>query len=193
MQSVSAILPPAILWTISLCALLWGALTDLRLRIIPDRVSLLVAASGLTIAYFVRPADLYASLTAFALVFIAMCVLGYFDFVGGGDVKLISAVTLLVPSADVVVLLLEIALVGGLLSCAYLFARHRLKRGLQSPSRARALTQLPWLTASNSFQQEAARIVAGEPMPYAFAILGGVVFHGARELYQCRSAVSCLL
>lgn len=181
-----------ILWTISLCALLWGACTDLRLRIIPDRVSLLVAASGLTIAYVLGRDDIYASLIAFVLVFTGLCVLGYYDFVGGGDVKLISAVTLLVPSADVVVLLLEIALAGGLLSCAYLFARHRLKRELQSPSKAPVATRPRWLTASNGLQQEAARIIAGEPMPYAFAILGGVVFHGARELYQCRSAVYCL-
>ncbi len=190
---MTAIVPPIILWTISLCALLWGACTDLRLRIIPDRVSLLVAASGLAIAYVLRRDDIYASLTAFVLVFTGLCVVGYYDFVGGGDVKLISAVTLLVPSADVVVLLLEIALAGGLLSCAYLIARHKLRSGLLlSPSEAPAAAQLPWLTASHGFQQEAARIIAGEPMPYAFAILGGVVFHGARELYQCRSAVYCL-
>jgi prepilin peptidase CpaA len=188
---VSAILPPAILWTISLCALLWGALTDLRLRIIPDRVSLLVAVSGLTIAYFVRPADIYASLTAFALVFIAMCILGYFDFVGGGDVKLVSAVTLLVPSSEVMNLLLEIALAGGVLSCAYLVARARLRRDLAPPRDDPIATRWPRIDASESWRQEAARIIAGEPMPYAFAILGGVVLHGAWGLYQCHSAASC--
>jgi prepilin peptidase CpaA len=181
-----------ILWAISLSALLWGACTDWRLRIIPDRVSLIVAASGLTIAYILRRDDIYASLTAFVLVFTGLVVLGYFDFVGGGDVKLISAVTLLVPSADVVMLILEIALAGGLLSCAYLFARHRLKRELEFPSSALRPARLPWLTASHSIQLEAARINAGEPMPYAFAILGGVIFYGAREFYQCPSAVCCL-
>jgi prepilin peptidase CpaA len=189
---VSAIVPHAMLWTISLCALIWGAVSDLRLRIIPDRVSLLVAASGLTLAFTLRPVDIYASLGAFVLVFIGLCAIAYYDLVGGGDVKLISAVSLLVPSNDVVVLLLEIALAGGLLSCAYLLARSQLKKALLPPREGRFATQLPWPTAPGSFRQEAARIIAGEPMPYAFAILGGVVFHGARELYQCRSAVCCL-
>lgn len=186
---MTAIAPPLILWAISLCALLWGACTDLRLRIIPDRVSLIVAASGLMAAYALRPDDIYASVTGFALVFAGMCVLGYYDFVGGGDVKLISAVSLLVPSSDIVVLLLEIALVGGFLSCVYLFAQSRLRKEFRAPPVA---AQSSRLAAGRWLHQEAARIIAGEPMPYAFAILGGVMLHGARELYQCRSAVSCL-
>jgi len=189
--SVSEIGPYAILWTISLFALVWGAVTDLRLRIIPDRVSLLVAGSGLLLAFALRPADIYASLGAFVLVFMGMCVFAYFDIVGGGDVKLISAASLLVPSNAVLVLLLEIALAGGLLSGIYLLARSWL-RNQPSPSLEAALaTQLPLPAAPRGLRQEAARIIAGEPMPYAFAILGGVVFHGSRELYQC-PAMSCL-
>jgi prepilin peptidase CpaA len=189
---VSAIVPATIPWTISLCALLWGAVSDLRLRIIPDRVSLLVATSGLTLAFTLRPADVYASLSAFALVFTALCGIAYYDLVGGGDVKLISAVSLLVPSDDVFVLLLEIALAGGLLSCTYLLARSQLKRAFLPPREGLVATQLPWPTAPRGVRQEAARIIAGEPMPYAFAILAGVVFHGARELCQCPSAIYCL-
>ncbi len=179
------------LWTLSLGALVWGALTDLRERIIPDRVSLLVAVSGLTMACVFRQADIPASLIAFAMVFIALCVLGYFDLIGGGDVKLISAVTLLVPSNEVVVLLLEIALAGGLLSGAYLMARSWLRKELALLCKGPAATPLPWLAASQSFRHEAARIIAGEPMPYAFAILGGVAFHGTREFCQWLSAVYC--
>ena len=126
------------------------------------------------------------------MVFAALCVLGYFGLIGGGDVKLISAVTLLVPSNQVAVLLLEIALAGGLLSGAYLLARSWLKRELPSLCKGPVATPLPWLAASHSFRHEAARIIAGEPMPYAFAILGGVVFHGTRELCQWLSAVCCL-
>jgi prepilin peptidase CpaA len=187
---VTIIVPYAILWAISLGALLWGALTDLSLRIIPDRVSLLVAASGLTIAYFFRPDDIYPSLGAFLIVFVGMCLLAYYDFVGGGDVKLISSVSLLVPSGDVGVLLLEIALAGGLLSCAYLLARSRLRWELASSSRGPPSIRLLWFAASDRFRAEAGRIVAGEPMPYALAILGGVVIHGARGVYQCHS-VAC--
>jgi prepilin peptidase CpaA len=188
--SVSIIVPYAILWAISLSALVWGALTDLHLRIIPDTVSLLVAASGLTIAYLFRPDDIYPSLAAFLMVFVGMCVLGYYDFVGGGDVKLISTVCLLVPSDDVGVLLLEIALAGGVLSCAYLLARTRLRRELASSPAGPAAVRPLRLAASARFRAEAGRIVAGEPMPYAFAILGGVMVHGARGLYQCHS-VAC--
>jgi prepilin peptidase CpaA len=187
---MSIIVPYAILWAISLGALLWGALTDLRLRIIPDRVSLLVAASGLTIAYLFRPEDIYPSLSAFGIVFVGMCVLAYFDYVGGGDVKLISSVCLLVPSSQVGVLLLEIALAGGLLSCAYLLARSRLRWELAPSSRGPAAIRLLWFAASDRFRAEAGRIVAGEPMPYAFAILGGVILHGVRGIYQCHS-VAC--
>lgn len=189
---MSVIVPYTILSAISLSALLWGALTDLRERIIPDRVSLLVAASGLTIAYLFRPDDISASLSAFGIVFVGMCVLGYFDFVGGGDVKLISSACLLVPSGEVSVLLLEIALAGGVLSCAYLLARSRLRWELAPSSRGPVAVRLLWFAASDRFREEAGRIVAGEPVPYAFAILGGVMLHGARGIYQCHS-VACSL
>ena len=179
------------LWMLSLSALLWGASTDLRERIIPDRVSLLVAASGLLITLLLRPAEIYASLIACAVVFIGLCLLGYFDFVGGGDVKLISAVSSLVPPSEVGVLLLEIAVTGGLLSGAYLFARFWLRRNV--PVASDVGDTLSWSdVAPEPRRGEAARILSGEPMPYAFAILGGVLFHGVREVCQCYLAASCL-
>jgi prepilin peptidase CpaA len=190
---MSATIGPTILWITSLCALIWGSRSDWHSRIIPDSVSACVAVSGLAIAFMLRPADIYASLGTFAIVFIGMCTLAHFDFIGGGDVKLISTVTLLVPSNEVPSLLLEIALVGGVLSCAYLLVRTLLRRELLRSTDGYAAAGLVRCGVARRFRQETARIIAGEPMPYAIAILGGVLCHGIRELCQCYPAVCSLL
>ena len=178
---MSAISPHMALWVVILCVLLWGALWDLRERIIPDHVSVLIVICALTLSWLVRWADIKASMVMFAFIFAGMCILGYFDLVGGGDVKLISAVSLLVPSGQVGTLLAEIAIAGGMLSCIYLLARLYLQRH-PAFCRAGGTATSTTPTEESGLRREAARIIASEPMPYAFAILGGVVFHRIWEL-----------
>lgn len=181
----------AMSWGVSLAALLLGAATDLKDRIIPNKLVLLIAASGLTASLVLRPELVWVSLLGAVLVLVGLGVLSHYDLLGGGDVKLVSALTLLVPPHHIGVLLIAIALAGGALGCIYYTLRCVLKRqGARSdPS---SLDRPP-----GGFQglltRERTRIAAGEPMPYALAVLGGVAGYIAGVVPQCLSATSCSL
>jgi prepilin peptidase CpaA len=182
----------AFLWSISLIALLLSATTDLRDRIIPNELVLLIAASGLAMGLITRPELLPVSLLAAFIVLMGLGVLSHFDVMGGGDVKLIAALSLLVAPQQIGSLLLGIMLAGGLLGGLYYVARHRLARRIAVPSDAgRAVRRNGRL--STLAESERARIAAGEPMPYALAITGGVLAHIASVMPQCFSGISCSL
>lgn len=184
----------AVLWATALAALLASAWTDLKIRIIPNELAGLVAICGLCLGLIFRPEQIWISLPAALLVLFGLGVLAHYNLMGGGDVKLISAATLLVPPAHIGQLLLFIALSGGLLSCAYIFARHALKRsGSAASSGSDAEAGGSSDDGEGWFSHECARIAAGGPMPYALAILGGVAATIAGELPQCLLANSCSL
>lgn len=159
-----------------LAALVLCALTDVRERIIPNEYVGVIAAGALALAMTSWPGRLWISVV---IAIVLLVVLGFFSrlrLIGGGDAKLISAVTLLTPPALVGQLLVAIAIAGGILSCVYLAARWQLRRT--------ALAQNAPPTSGDSvfardavFAKECARIVAGQPMPYGVAIVCGAVFH----------------
>ena len=181
----------ALLWAAALTALLASAWTDLRDRIIPDELVGVVAASGLCLGLMLAPGQIWLSLIIAVLVLFGLGVLAHFGLIGGGDVKLISATTLLVPPSQVWQLMVFIALAGGLLSCVYLFLRCALRAGPlgKLPSSAEAAETGPAMRGS--FSNECARIAEGGPLPYALAILGGVAGTLAGELPRCLSANFC--
>jgi prepilin peptidase CpaA len=179
----------ALPWLVALVALFVCAANDLTHRIIPNRWVVLIAASGLALGLALRPELVWISLLAAAITLVGLGVLAHFDLIGGGDVKLISALTLFVPPERIGSLLMLIALAGGVLGCFYFAARFRLRRAAPQVVRFdldQPESRLQWL-----IKRECARIVSGEPMPYALAVLGGVVSYIARELPQCLSATSC--
>jgi prepilin peptidase CpaA len=113
---------------------------------------------------------------------------------GAGDAKLIAATTLLVPPDRIGLLLLAIALAGGLLSGVYIAAFHGLKHaravrrhGAQSGGRHPAGSFAQFRRAGH------ARMRVGYSLPYALAVLAGVGFYLASEIYQCSSGISCSL
>jgi Flp pilus assembly protein protease CpaA len=111
--------------------------------------------------------------------------------IGGGDAKLIAASMLLLPPQHDAQLMLNIALVGGLLSCFYLLVRIVLRRTAIAqigPPNGRATDP-----SIGCYGGELARIHAGEPIPYAVAILGGTVYSILTEAISCIYATSCLL
>jgi len=170
----------SLLQTTGMAGLLLAAVTDLDQRIIPNKLVAGVLAIGLLLQ-LQTPNLILASVAGALIVFFALGVLGHFNLIGGGDVKLIAATTLLVSPRSVLDLLLTIALAGGLLSCVYLALRAGLgKRELAVSSLGRA----PSDSAHRGlFGREAARIMCGEPMPYAIAILFGVTFTIASEVF----------
>jgi prepilin peptidase CpaA len=179
-------------WPVSLFLLAVGARTDLKNRIIPNALVAAVAAIGLAQGLVARPGLVWLSLIAAAVVFCGLGVLSHFKIIGGGDTKLISAATFLVPPDRVGQLLIEIALAGGLLSCFYLAAHYRLKS--QRASRSATLEVAPPESErARMIETERARIAAGESLPYALAVLGGVSIYIAREFFQCLYAMSCSL
>ncbi len=179
----------ATLWTISLAALLWSAASDLRRRIIPDELVILVAVSGILLRLVERPGQIWISLIAAGLVFVALGFLCRSGFLGGGDVKLMAAATLMVRPDQAGALLIGIALAGGLLSCLYLGASRAF--GPAAPAQgAGAGTPvdgaLPaWLRV------ERMRLAGRRQVPYGAAIAAATVWFIAREISECSFAIPC--
>jgi prepilin peptidase CpaA len=188
-MSVSLI--QALPWTASLLALAGSAAADLRARIVPNEFAIFIALCGLAMALRPGAGQLWIAVLAAICVFSALGVLAHYNAIGGGDVKLIAATSLLVPPGHIPLLLVEIALAGGMLACLYLAGGLLLRR---QP----ALYRRPTGTAQPSafrkwLRREGSRIARGYPMPYALAVLGGVTIHLIRELPPCFSATSCSL
>jgi prepilin peptidase CpaA len=145
-------------------ALLFAAAHDVAVRTVPNTVSLIVAAAGLTL--HALDGQLLASLFNGALVFAGTWYCWRRGWIGGGDVKLLSASVLLVPPASVPELILSTALSGGILALFYLgLARVLPYRAIPRPA---GLLPRLWRT-------EQRRIRRGLPLPYCCAIAAGVL------------------
>ncbi len=185
---MSFVIIPKIIWTISLAALLVSAATDLKQRIIPNELVVVIALSGLLLGLAMRPGQICISLVVAALVFLTLGVLCRYGALGGGDVKLMAAVTLLVPPGGIGDLLIEIALAGGLLTCLYLgahyLARNALAGSCEPAGERGSFVERRGLARVSITQRK--------QVPYAVAILGGVIWYFARESLSCSSEMSCL-
>jgi prepilin peptidase CpaA len=168
-------------WLASLILLSVAAGTDLKDRRIPNEIVAAVAAVGLTQGLITRPGQIWLSLLVASVVFCGLAVLSRYRIIGGGDLKLISAVTLLVPPEHVGQLLIEIALAGGVLSCIYLLAPYALRSGLATSFAAAEVTE-PEVGFDLKIRKKRVRIGAGGLLPYAVAILGGALIYVTREL-----------
>ena len=190
---MSILLIRATLWAAVLVVLVVAAGIDLKRRIIPNESVALVAAGGVALSVLSRPGSTWLSLLFSLAVLLALLVAAHFDVLGGGDAKLIAAATLLVPPEGIVLLLGVIALAGGVLSGVYLVLYHGMK-GPRLAKRHGARGIRPSIGAFAKFRRnEHARMRAGRSVPYALAVLAGVAFYLASEIYQCSSGISCLL
>ena len=168
--------------SVVLAALLTAAGMDFARRIIPNEAALAVAAGGLMIR-IVSPQDstVWWSLAVAFLVLVSFGLLARLGVMGGGDVKLMSAVTLTEPVQNVAPLLLHIAIAGGAVALLYL-----LRGLLRSPVAAHDRP-----TPRDVGPGWHARIQ--QSVPYAASILLGVVsFHIAKEI-RCSAAAFCWL
>jgi prepilin peptidase CpaA len=149
--------------------------TDVARRIIPNRLVLLVLACGVTLRLLSPPSPLWLGILGPVAVLIALGLLASRDFIGWGDAKLITAVSVAVPPDRLLTLLMAIALAGGVLACLYLASRTLLRRTAVPAGPAWAVPERP-SPLLRLASRERARILANEPMPYAVAILGGALF-----------------
>lgn len=191
---MSLVLARAVLWAAVLAVLAVAAGIDLRRRIIPNETVALIAAGGVALSLLSRPGSTLFSLSIGVIVLLALLVVAHFNVLGAGDAKLIAATTLLVPPDRVALLLMAIALAGGLLSGVYLAAFHGLEHARAARRHgARSGSRHPAGSFAQLHRAGTARMRAGYSLPYALAVLGGVAFYLASELYQCSSGISCLL
>ena len=109
------------------------------------------------------------SLLLASAVFAVLYLLWYFECLGGGDVKLLSACALLVPAGTVAALLAAVTLSGGILAGAYLILRAAAPQPLPR-------VVLPRWSLRRLCRVEAWRIRRGGPLPYACAISAGCMF-----------------
>ena len=139
--------------------LLWAAYCDVQSLTIPNRISVAVAllfpAFGLTGTHEI---EWLPSLAVGGSVLFAGFLLFAFKLIGGGDAKLLAAVSLWAGPALVLPFLFVTAVAGGGMA-ALLYVRHRIA----------ASAGLPFLApASPDF--------AKQPMPYAVAIAAGGLY-----------------
>jgi prepilin peptidase CpaA len=156
-----------------LACLLVAVVTDVADRIIPNRLVLLVLFSSIVLRSLSGTGPLWPGLIGFVIILVALSLLAARNLIGWGDAKLIAAVSVAVPADRLLTLLFAVVLAGGLLSCVYLVSRFILRRAASPVALGRldARWRLGRVAA-----RERARIVAGEPMPYAVAIFGGVLY-----------------
>ncbi len=154
-----------LLMALSLGLLVAAAIHDLAARTIPNLLSVLLAAAGIGLR--LGAGDLPAALAAAALVFLLAAFCWFRGWLGGGDVKLLGAVALVVPAAAIPSFILTVAIAGGLLALAYLLARALLPAS-GTPAVAASLAARVW-------RAERWRIRRGGPLPYAVAIAAGGV------------------
>lgn len=172
--------------------LLAAARVDLRERIIPNRLVALIGVSGLLLGLVSRPETIWISLLAALAVLVGLGFLAHQRWIGGGDVKLISAVTLLVPPERIGLLLVAISLVGGVVSGSYLAAYYVFTRPHLQKIKYVA-TVYRFGKIQRLFQSERARILNVTSVPYGVAVLGGFALVTVSEIVKCFSAMSCSL
>lgn len=163
---------PARWHAILLCAaatsVLFAAAHDVAVRTVPNLASLIVAASGLGLNTL--DGQLGPALFGGGLVFAGGWYCWRNGWIGGGDVKLLSACALLVPPGSVPELVLGTAIAGALLALLYLVLGAVLRRLLPGPAAPRPTGLLPRV-----WRVEQRRIRRRLSMPYACAIGAGVL------------------
>jgi len=159
----------SILLSAAATALLFAAAHDVAVRTVPNRVSLIVAVAGLGLQMLDR--QLVPALFGCLLVFAGTWQCWRRGWIGGGDVKLLSACALLVPPVLVPELLLSTAIAGGVLALSYLALARLLpawlSRGNAAPRSDRLIRRI--------WRAELRRIRRRLSLPYACAISAGVL------------------
>lgn len=189
---MSIIFVRGVLWVTILVLLVASAKRDLTDRIIPNRFVILIATAALVLSLMIRPDLTLLSLLLSLITFLLLGTLVHYGFLGGGDAKLIAAVTLFVPPSHVSQLLITISLAGGLLSAAYFVAYWEFPAKF-ALRRSRANLAAPAKRPNRPHRKIRADAIARNSVPYAVAVLAGTCIYLASELYKCFYATSCSL
>lgn len=142
--------------------LTYAALHDIAARTIPNGIPAALATLG--VAMRLHDGNLPPALVAAVLLtgVAGLCWLRH--WLGGGDLKLLIALALLLPPAHVLPAIVTVAWCGTALALPYLALRRRLPA--PSPHRPTGLPARVW-------RVERFRLRRGGPLPYAVAIAAG--------------------
>lgn len=150
----------------TVCLLLLAACVfDVSFRTIPNWIS--AALFLLALPFQIRSGHPLFGVGSTATVFLFVFLCWKARWIGGGDVKLLTACSFLLPPTSAPVFLLSVALLGGGLAVAYITARQVTPRPYEP--RPRSLPQ-------RIFRVERWRIAGGRSIPYACAVSGAALF-----------------
>jgi len=153
------------LYTLITITLLLAACHDVAVRTIPNWMPAVVLAAGVLLR--TQNGTLMPGLFASSLILAGTMACWQRGWLGGGDVKLLAACGMLVPPNLAVMLLLAVALSGGILAILYLILG-RLVTIPDEPRPSRLLNRI--------WRAERYRIRHHGPLPYASAIAVGTLF-----------------
>ncbi|WP_456802271.1 A24 family peptidase [Bradyrhizobium sp. USDA 4474] len=143
--------------------LLYVATIDIATRLIRNEICLVLALLGLA-GHFAGPMHLAESLVAATILFLLLLVIYQRGWMGGGDVKLLVALSVGLPLMGVLQLLTITALAGGVLAMV-----HLMMRLLPYPRLAPARSSF----ARRVYAIERWRHLRRAPLPYGVAIACG--------------------
>jgi prepilin peptidase CpaA len=147
--------------------LIWAALRDVATRTIPDSIGLLLVATGGLARMLQGPSALALSLGSALLLFLVLMIAYARGLIGGGDVKVMTALAVGLSPFDSYRFVIATAIASGLLALAY----HLLPSVTKSvcPVSRRSLL-------GRVMTIEAWRIRRRGPLPYGVAIAAGGAF-----------------
>ncbi len=145
--------------------LIAAALRDFTVRSIPNWMAASLCVLGLVLRLL--DGAIVAGLIAGAVVFLITLVCWLRGWLGGGDVKLMTAVAIVLPPASVPTFFVCMSVAGAIHALIYLAAR----RILPAPSLRR-----PHTIVGRALRVESRRIQRGGPLPYVCAITVGFLF-----------------
>ncbi len=148
--------------------LLFAAVHDIGFRTVPNRVSAALLVCGILLRLIDGGAhELMWGLLCGGSVFIVTYACWRFGWMGGADVKLLTAAAVFVPPIMVPTLLLATSIAGGLIAMVYVVG------SLVAP---RPGAERPSGLLRRALRCELRRLRRRGPLPYAAAIATGGVF-----------------
>lgn len=150
---------------IALLLLLAATASDLAVRTVPNWFSVVLGIDGVSMR--VQDHMVLLSILGAGIVFVLALTCWRRDIMGGADVKLLTAVSLLVRPPAIPTLIVAIALAGGVLGLLYWM----MPRLLAKPSTVR-----PHFVLGRILRVEHYRIRRGCSLPYVVAITAGSVY-----------------
>jgi prepilin peptidase CpaA len=160
--------PIALLLFAGLLLLAFAALHDIGFRTVPNRVSVALLVCGIVLRLHDGGShELFWGLACGAAVFMVTYTCWRFGWMGGADVKLLTASAVFVPPSMVPTLLLMTSMAGGLIAMVYIVG----SRVVPRPQAER-----PSGLVRRALRCEMRRLRRRGPLPYAAAIAAGGVF-----------------